>query len=270
MTHHTKDKGDLATIEAMSDLTRQGYAILSPVVTEHLPFDFIAYKDSISFRVQAKYSSNGFISKKTSWNDKHGNHKKLYDANDFDYYAIYLPDINRVVYPHIDFRGCTISSKMRNSATPFYWWEDFITFTKNTKKKTYKDFGYKLINIGHQNIADYNTARKITPNISIAKQEKIIFTTAGGWNRGMEFPETHKVIHPSKEELEKLLWEKPTTQIAEQFGVSDNAVAKWAKSYGLTKPPRGYWTKLKVGQNLVTLEGIAPPANWVETNRSIC
>lgn len=54
-----------------------------------------------------------------------------------------------------------------------------------------------------------------------------------------------KVDRPSKEELLKLLWKEPTTTIATIYGVSDNAVAKWAKSYGLTKPPRGYWTKQK-------------------------
>ena len=51
-----------------------------------------------------------------------------------------------------------------------------------------------------------------------------------------------KVSRPSKEELEKMLWEIPTVAIAEKFGVSDKAVSKWAKSYGLTKPPRGYWS----------------------------
>lgn len=48
---------------------------------------------------------------------------------------------------------------------------------------------------------------------------------------------------PSKEELKTLLWEMPTLQIARKYGVSDNAVAKWAKSYDLEKPPRGYWAK---------------------------
>jgi 5-methylcytosine-specific restriction endonuclease McrA len=56
-------------------------------------------------------------------------------------------------------------------------------------------------------------------------------------------PDARKVSRPSKEELEKLLWEKPTTQLAVDFGVSDNAIAKWAKSYGIEKPPRGYWAK---------------------------
>jgi len=54
-----------------------------------------------------------------------------------------------------------------------------------------------------------------------------------------------KTIRPSKEELEKLLWEKPTIKIAEQFNVSDKAIEKWSKSYNINKPPRGYWMKNK-------------------------
>lgn len=54
-----------------------------------------------------------------------------------------------------------------------------------------------------------------------------------------------KVKRPLKEELEKLIWEKPTTTIAKEFGVSDQAVAKWCRLYNIKKPPRGYWSKLK-------------------------
>lgn len=49
----------------------------------------------------------------------------------------------------------------------------------------------------------------------------------------------------SKETLEKLLWEKPTTHIAKKYGVSDSMIAKLCNKYHLTKPPRGYWTKEK-------------------------
>lgn len=57
--------------------------------------------------------------------------------------------------------------------------------------------------------------------------------------------DTRKVERPSKEKLQKLLWSKPTTKVAKSYGVSDNAVAKWAKSYGLDKPSRGYWQKIE-------------------------
>lgn len=50
---------------------------------------------------------------------------------------------------------------------------------------------------------------------------------------------------PLKEDLEKLLWTIPTTKIAEMYKVSDKAVEKWAKKYNLTKPSRGYWSKIK-------------------------
>lgn len=42
-------------------------------------------------------------------------------------------------------------------------------------------------------------------------------------------PSPRKVVRPSKEELEKMLWEMPTTSIAKIYDVSDKAVEKWAK-----------------------------------------
>ena len=54
-----------------------------------------------------------------------------------------------------------------------------------------------------------------------------------------------KTEHPSKEDLGRLLWEIPTTHIAERYGVSNKAVEKWCNRYGLEKPPRGYWSKKK-------------------------
>ena len=50
---------------------------------------------------------------------------------------------------------------------------------------------------------------------------------------------------PLEKELEKLLWETSTRQIAKRYGVSDKTIEKWAKFYNLSKPPRGYWSKQK-------------------------
>ena len=47
----------------------------------------------------------------------------------------------------------------------------------------------------------------------------------------------------SKEELEKLVWELPTTKIGKQFNVSDKAIEKRCKLFQISKPPRGYWQK---------------------------
>ena len=53
-----------------------------------------------------------------------------------------------------------------------------------------------------------------------------------------------KVEWPTKEELEKIIWEKSTEKIGKDFGVSGAAVAKWCKRYSIKKPPRGYWAKI--------------------------
>ncbi|BAT55007.1 hypothetical protein NOS3756_39830 [Nostoc sp. NIES-3756] len=208
--HHTKDKGDLAAAKVIADLVEKEYSIFVPVVTEHAPFDFIAYKDGKCYRIQAKYSANNFVSNKSTWADKNGNHYKKYNPEDFDFYGIYLPTIGKVVYPSIKFGGCCIRTTPPKSASPFYWWEDFTEFTEEAPKRTYKEFGVDL------------TTRKVNLEARVL---------------------TRKVVRPSKEELEKLVWEKPTAQIGKDLGVSDKAVEKWCKAYGIDKPPRGYWAK---------------------------
>lgn len=54
-----------------------------------------------------------------------------------------------------------------------------------------------------------------------------------------------KINWPTKEVLDKLVWQKPTMEIAKNLGVSDVAVAKKCKTYGIKKPPRGYWAKIR-------------------------
>ena len=212
-----KLKGDIGAIQVIADLVKKGYVTFTPVVCESLPFDIIAYKDGVMKRIQCKYSSDGYVTPKTSWTDKNGSHAKQYCDDDFDYYGVYLPSIDRVVYPSVKFRGIKIATEVRNAATPFYWWEDFTDFTDVAEKKSYKDFGKEL-------------TKSFTERAQTSRAEY------------------RKVVRPSKEELTKLLWEMPTIKVAAQFGVSDKAVEKWAKSYGIQKPPRGYWAK-KASEN---------------------
>jgi len=47
-----------------------------------------------------------------------------------------------------------------------------------------------------------------------------------------------------REELEQLVWQMPTTEVAQLYGVSDKAIEKRCKQFGIAKPPRGYWAKL--------------------------
>lgn len=49
------------------------------------------------------------------------------------------------------------------------------------------------------------------------------------------------------DELRVAVWSEPVTAIAASFGVSDKAIEKRCKRYGIVKPPRGYWAKIRNG-----------------------
>lgn len=57
-----------------------------------------------------------------------------------------------------------------------------------------------------------------------------------------------RYVHPDKEELKRLVWEKPTSAVAKDFNVSDKAIEKLCKKLGVDKPPRGYWNKVSAGK----------------------
>jgi len=52
----------------------------------------------------------------------------------------------------------------------------------------------------------------------------------------------------SREELFALVWERPTSEIAIELGVSDVAVGKLCQKMQVPKPPRGYWARVEAGQ----------------------
>lgn len=52
----------------------------------------------------------------------------------------------------------------------------------------------------------------------------------------------------TKEELSKLVWEYPASKLSKILGVSDVAIGKMCKKWGVEKPGRGYWRKLETGK----------------------
>ncbi len=203
------------------DLIIKGYVPFMPIFADHLPYDMLAVKDDKYHKLQVKYiSGERQLPAKKSGS---ASLVKKYVEGDFDFFAVYLPEIDKVIYPHFNFKGHTIRTTIPNSPTLFYWWEDFQEFTTEVSKKHYKNFGLE-----------------ITKNIDGIISER---------NTISQF-KNRKVDRPSKEELEKLIWEKPTSIVANEIGVSDKAITNWCKSYGIDKPPRGYWTKVKSESNL--------------------
>ncbi len=100
--HHTKVKADIGVAKCIADLVSKGYVPCMPL-SEHQPYDIVAVLDKGSVvKLQVKYATlrNGAIEVKfrTSWADKHGSHTKHYNESDFDFYAIYCPEKDKVVY----------------------------------------------------------------------------------------------------------------------------------------------------------------------------
>lgn len=65
-------------------------------------------------------------------------------------------------------------------------------------------------------------------------------------------------INLTQEELAQLIWSKPTQELAREFGLSDVAIAKRCKRWGIPKPPRGFWAKVRSGK-LPHPKGIPQP-----------
>jgi hypothetical protein len=53
----------------------------------------------------------------------------------------------------------------------------------------------------------------------------------------------------TREELYKMVWSKPMTEIAEEFGISDVGLAKVCNKLKVPKPYRGYWQLVEAGRS---------------------
>jgi len=58
------------------------------------------------------------------------------------------------------------------------------------------------------------------------------------------------VIPMNRAALYTLVWEKPVTRVAKDFGLSDVAIRKICVKHGIPTPPLGYWAKLQHGKKV--------------------
>jgi hypothetical protein len=54
----------------------------------------------------------------------------------------------------------------------------------------------------------------------------------------------------TRDELYELVWSKPVTHVAKDYGVSDVAIRKICKKHDIPLPPLGYWAKLQHGKKV--------------------
>lgn len=77
------------------------FLILNPL-TEHAPFDIVAYKNTKFIRVQVKYCKpkNGviYVGLRSCWSDKNGTHIKSFNSLEVDVISVYNPDCDEIYF----------------------------------------------------------------------------------------------------------------------------------------------------------------------------
>jgi hypothetical protein len=88
----------------------------------------------------------------------------------------------------------------------------------------------------------------------------------------VEGPTALRPRHITRDELHQIVWQKPMSRLAEEFGISGNGLAKICDRLNVPYPPRGYWAKKEAGKPAVSFKlpprGVGIPET-VDIHRSL-
>lgn len=62
-----------------------------------------------------------------------------------------------------------------------------------------------------------------------------------------------EVLRLTREELHARVWQQPMRTLAEEFGISDVALAKTCRKAKVPVPGRGHWARKAAGKKVRTL-----------------
>ena len=96
---NVNEKGVVGLIEVIRDLTKQGYECFTPF-HDYSAIDLIAIKDYKLYRIQVKYRTllRGII--EVDLQSVVNGKKVPIDCNKIDGWAIYCPEVEKIVYIH--------------------------------------------------------------------------------------------------------------------------------------------------------------------------
>ena len=140
--HHTKAKADIGLCKVISDLTLKGYTPCIPL-SEHQAYDIIAISDRGSaLKIQVKYATlkkNGTVEVRfrRNWADSKGSHTEAYSTDEFDYYAIYCPGKDVVLYVPNSKRcpkSIRFGAPANNQARYIKWADDYLQIKRESSE----------------------------------------------------------------------------------------------------------------------------------------
>lgn len=231
----TKLKGTLGAAKAFVAFAEMGIQVFQAVGSEHLPYDFVIATNEGFKKVQVKYREGVsgrpaiFVPVANGWSNSKGHHSRRYSETDFDVLALYVREVDRVLFLSFDMCGKSIA--LKKPQTSHYWWEDFLTYPPVKAVKRESDASQR------SRVRALERALKVpatSPRVLEPKKPK------------------DSVIWPDAATLTKRLELEPVTRIAAELGVSGTAVRKHCLGLGIPLRPRGYWAKQKAQESAAT------------------
>lgn len=236
---YTKSKGNVVELQCISKFIEMGFDCSIPY-GDASKYDFIADIGGELLRIQCKSCSNPVKNGKRdtqaisfSCHSQTTNTKKTirhsYTDKDIDYFATYYEGKVYLI-PVVE---CSLSKTLRfsppnNGRTDYNKAEDYLIE---------KVLGH-LQDKAFINQSD-NDNKKENKKIFICSQcnKNIVYKEGGICHECASF---NKRIYerPSREELKSLIRFNSFLKLGKQFGVSDNTIRRWCKSYNLPNKTR--------------------------------
>lgn len=229
---YTKSKGNITELTCLMGFMSMGFDCSIPY-GDCARYDMIVDTGDELFRVQCKSSSNPIrngvrdldafhFSTVTQTTNTKETVRRRYDDEQIDYFATCYD--NKVYL--VPVTECSTDKTLRlkppaNNRDAYNKAEDYLlenmlghkvsdSFVKSSEKSEHLPKVY------------------ICSQCNINKVSKVNGICVECANRNAQ-----KVERPTREQLKELIRFKPFTQIGKDFGVSDNAVRRWCKSYNL-------------------------------------
>lgn len=246
--NYTQSIGCHVELQCMDAFVKLGHTCSIPYGND-AKYDFVADIDGKLIRVQCKSPhlikerhddnviSSIMLNLSTSTTNTKGTVRRGYDKTQIDYYATFYNGITYLI-PIEDVKGNTYTLRLKETLNDQYYSshmaEDYVLEKIIDNSKEYNNTKIKYLDgvrerkkISNNKTNNDNILKCKICGREISKGTRNKYCL-DCWNK-----HKRKVERPSKEELERLIYEKPFTRIAEDYGVTDNAVRRWCISYGL-------------------------------------
>jgi hypothetical protein len=232
-----KQIGDVGQNCVIGELSKYCLGVAFPL-SDNYPFDFVVIANEL-FKVQVKSSSqhvNGSVVFDLSTNNFYTGETKTYDADEVDAILCYdLREHRTFILTHDDINGNrTVSLRYKQPKNKqknrIRWATDYELSETRVKDV----FGWDTPDL---------TRWHASINGNVTQYDHICLSCGEKFTNGRKNAKycsdqcrtkaSRKVARPAKDELALMVETMNWRSIGKKFGVSCNAVRKWARSYGL-------------------------------------